>query len=260
MGRQRGWVSAKTAIEDEQLNLQLGPNLSVNCDFDGTISTSDVTDLILSRLAEPAWLEIEAEWLRGEIGSLECMARQVPLIRGGWAAVDEVLQEVTIEPSFSTFVEWCESQEIPVTVVSEGLDRVISSILARHGLGHLRLIANQLVEDRFGRFSLSFPYRPKNAGCRSGVCKCQSLSTVVGTSVVIGDGKSDFCWGERADLLFAKSKLLVHCRESNIPCYGFEDFLEIRTTLESLAIEGMRTDSPRSQTLARPLGPVPTTV
>ena len=41
--------------------------MHVVCDFDGTITTVDTTDQVLSRLAAPAWEELEAEWRTGRI-------------------------------------------------------------------------------------------------------------------------------------------------------------------------------------------------
>ncbi len=49
----------------------------VICDFDGTITLKDSTDLLLDRFADPAWLDIEKEWLLGKIGSRECLERQL---------------------------------------------------------------------------------------------------------------------------------------------------------------------------------------
>src|SRR5271155_2356634 len=104
------------------------------CDFDGTITTGDTVDILLESLADPAWKDIEAQWEEGEIGSRECMARQIPLIRGGWNAVLEVLNTVQVDKTFSTFVSWCRQQKIPVFVVSDGLDKVIEYLLAREGM------------------------------------------------------------------------------------------------------------------------------
>ena len=37
------------------------------CDFDGTITLKDSTDLLLiNRFADPCWLDIENEWLKGK--------------------------------------------------------------------------------------------------------------------------------------------------------------------------------------------------
>ena len=49
-------------------------------DFDGTIALEDTTDVLLDRRADPAWLDVETEWLAGRIGSRECLAQQAALI------------------------------------------------------------------------------------------------------------------------------------------------------------------------------------
>jgi hypothetical protein len=53
---------------------------TILCDFDGTISVEDITDALLVRFAKPGWEDIEQAWKRGEIGSRECMARQIALL------------------------------------------------------------------------------------------------------------------------------------------------------------------------------------
>ena len=84
-----GLLSGFRLKSDVRLNLIWYPKaMRIFCDFDGTISQIDVVDFLLNRLAGPSWNEIEAEWLRGEIGSKECLARQIPLIQGGWKAVE----------------------------------------------------------------------------------------------------------------------------------------------------------------------------
>jgi len=45
--------------------------LSISCDFDGTITCADTVDAILEHFAMPAWLDVEAEWKAGKIGSRE---------------------------------------------------------------------------------------------------------------------------------------------------------------------------------------------
>jgi 2-hydroxy-3-keto-5-methylthiopentenyl-1-phosphate phosphatase len=50
--------------------------------------------------------------------------------------------------------------------------------------------------------------------------------------VVIGDGRSDFCWSSEADLVFAKTKLLTHCKSAGIACVAYEDFTSIKSNLK----------------------------
>jgi 2,3-diketo-5-methylthio-1-phosphopentane phosphatase len=225
------------------------------CDFDGTISTRDVTDRLLEELADPKWKAVEAAWERGEIGSRECMKQQVALIRGGWKAVQRVLNSVELEPSFKPFVKWCKDHQIPLHIVSDGLDKVIEYLFERNGIKISSIVANRLVESSDGTFSLQFPYSIPDKFCTSGVCKCKVLSDAkMGTpflpasassnllsrvgllprsanvaqtesmKIVIGDGRSDFCWANEADLVFAKSQLLEYCKEKRLHYVALEDF------------------------------------
>lgn len=217
----------------------MNPPLEIYSDFDGTITRGDTIDVLLERLADPSWKEVEQRWERGEIGSRECMALQVPLLRGGWQAVTEVLDDVEVDPTFAGFAKWCRQQGIPLRVVSDGIDRVIHYLLARQGIKVDFVWANRLVEAQDGSLSLLFPYAvAEKKICGSGVCKCK----IVGNSrnplkVVIGDGRSDFCWAGEADLLYAKSKLITHCQNNNLPYVAYEDFNAIRSSLEERLAE-----------------------
>jgi 2,3-diketo-5-methylthio-1-phosphopentane phosphatase len=210
--------------------------IEIFCDFDGTISIDDTTDILLEKLAAPGWRQLEAAWEAGEIGSRECMAQQIKLISGGWQAVAKVLDSVELEPSFKPFVQWCRKAGIPLRIVSDGLDKVINYLLMREGIKVDFIFANRLVESPQGHFSLLFPYSASEAKamCSSGVCKCKLLesSRASSTKVVIGDGRSDFCWAPAADVLFAKSKLLKHCLEEQIPHVTFKDFNNIAYYIE----------------------------
>jgi len=62
------------------------------------------------------------------------MSMQVPLIRGGWPAILSVLENVEIDKSFAPFVTWCRMRGIKISIVSDGLDRVISHLLERESI------------------------------------------------------------------------------------------------------------------------------
>jgi 2,3-diketo-5-methylthio-1-phosphopentane phosphatase len=213
--------------------------LHIFCDFDGTITKGDTTDFLLEELADPAWRDVEKEWEAGKIGSKECMQKQVPLIRGGTEAVIAALKSVKVEQSFAPFANWCRQKQIPLTIVSDGIDFVIRHILSREEILVNGIIANHLSENEFGYLSLSSPKQPGyGASCSSGVCKCQVLSAEVSNpvKVVIGDGRSDFCWAPEADILFAKSKLYSYCQTNNIACRSFANFSDIRMALEEILV------------------------
>jgi 2,3-diketo-5-methylthio-1-phosphopentane phosphatase len=210
--------------------------MRVFCDFDGTIAKVDTTDLVLSRLADPAWEALEDRWTRGEITAADCMRGQVALIGGDDAALDKVLDGVELADGFTEFVAWCEANAVPLTVVSDGVDRFIARILGRYGLDHLPVVANSLVGEAGGR-GLEQPWARAGCAAGSGVCKCQVATGDEGANdpddlmVFIGDGRSDFCVSNRADLLFARDKLAAYARSRAMPHHEFSDFHTITTTL-----------------------------
>lgn len=228
----------------------MGGEIRVLCDFDGTIARVDTVDLLLERLADPSWKVLEEQWVRGEIGSRECMTEQIALLRGGWKAIERVLAEVEIAPTFAPFAAWCRAHGVPLFVASDGLDRVIASLLARDGIQVDGVCASQLVECPDERLSLRFPQMALPTSCGAEVCKCCFFPpTAPGEQrVLIGDGRSDFCAAGQADLVFAFSNLALHCRQNDIPFVPFTDFQGVRELLtRMLAERGVR------RPLARPL-------
>ncbi|MGD9680839.1 MAG: MtnX-like HAD-IB family phosphatase [Candidatus Obscuribacterales bacterium] len=209
-------------------------SIEIFCDFDGTITVGDTVDLLLESLATDQWRAFERLWERGEIGSRECMAAQIPLIQGGWEAIERVLAGVEVDRTFATFVSWARGRTVPLSIVSDGLDRVIRYLLSKNSINVDRIWSNHLVEDG-DTLSLEFPPRGSRFVCASGHCKCQILDAArKNLTVIIGDGRSDFCWAANADVVFAKDKLLTYCQSEGIACLPYESFLDVRLKLEEL--------------------------
>src|SRR5271170_8055668 len=91
------------------------PQIRMFVDFDGTIALEDTTDVILERFAEPEWRVVETEWLAGRIGSRECLARQVDLIRAFPHEIDDLVEGIPLDPHFFAFSAMCQDNAIPVT-------------------------------------------------------------------------------------------------------------------------------------------------
>jgi 2,3-diketo-5-methylthio-1-phosphopentane phosphatase len=195
-------------------------------DFDGTIAPVDTTDLLLERFADPAWLDIEEEWKAGRIGSRECMVRQIDLVRATPAEMDAFIASVEIDPGFRGFVDTFRRPGHSLFVVSDGLDRTIRSVLGRDGID-IPYFANHLQWRGGDRWRLAFPHAKSACTALAGNCKCTFADGWPRElNIVVGDGRSDFCLAERADLVLAKGALLGHCRESDLLHYGFESFDE----------------------------------
>ena len=211
----------------------------IYCDFDGTVTTTDVTDVLLEKLADPLWKVIEERWVNGEIDDCQCMGEQVALIRGKWADITCVLDSIKIDAHFKAFVDQCKKAAIPIYIGSNGIDKVISYILKRERIELDDAWAYHLIESDQG-WALQFPMSGERGVCRaphSISCKCVLLEDTDLTGalkpyrIVIGDSQSDFCWANKADLVFAKNKLVKYCTDHKINNLPFADFSQISTEL-----------------------------
>jgi 2,3-diketo-5-methylthio-1-phosphopentane phosphatase len=211
-------------------------------DFDGTIASLDTTDFLLERFAAPSWRDIEEDWKAGRIGSRECMVRQIDLVRASQAEMDEFVAGIEIDPAFPSFASLCGRLGHSIAVVSDGLDRTVEAVLRRHDLD-LPYYANHLEWRGEDRWRLTFPHARSDCQALSGNCKCNfTAGTPRELSVVVGDGRSDFCVAGRADLVLAKGALLDHCIETDLPHFAFADFAEATEILAGWLEERTATD------------------
>jgi len=211
---------------------------NVICDFDGTISIQDTTDLLLHYFADHSWHDIETEWEQGVIGTAECMRRQIALLRCSKQDLDTLIATITIDPAFPAFFRLCQEYHLPIAIVSDGLDYVIRSILRRCGLDHISVAANRLVFQGEGRYGLGTPYFASTCVSGSGVCKCQVAKAMAGNGrgiLYVGDGRSDYCVSlEAANLVLAKASLTSYCQVKNIQHQAIAGFSDAIVILQNL--------------------------
>ena len=211
------------------------PSCNILCDFDGTIAVEDVIDSLLDRFGRPGWEVLERDWRAGLIGSAVCMAGQVALLDMSRDELEDHLGGLRIDHGFAAFVRATIDLAIPMEIVSDGLDHAIHAILAGHGIDGLPASANHLRQSGPRRWELTSPFSV--AGCRSGTCKCARVEAARqrgGKTLLIGDGASDFCAADRVDFVFAKNRLIEHCRAAGIPYAPIASFDEALALLPDL--------------------------
>jgi 2-hydroxy-3-keto-5-methylthiopentenyl-1-phosphate phosphatase len=199
-------------------------------DFDGTIAPNDPTDRLLEQFALPAWRDIETAWQAGRISSRECMARHAGLLRATPEELDTAIRGMRIDPSFHAFVAFCRRRRVDLTIVSDGFDRVVRTLLECEGLA-IPFFANRLEWQGGDRWSLAFPHGEADCRSQGGNCKCSHGADQPGACVVIGDGRSDFCMAERADYVIAKGALAQFCRERGLQHASFTTFDDVTARL-----------------------------
>lgn len=205
-------------------------------DFDGTISTTDVVDLVLEKFADAEWKRVEKEWAEGRIGSRECLSRQIALVRATNEDLKKLFCEVGIDSHFEGFLREAAARSLPLAIVSDGFDVAIQEILKRNItpvlMDKLPIFCNRL-EWAGGR---PLAYFTGNGACTHGCANCKPAVMAQFRSpgdflVFIGDGLSDRFAAEAADLTFAKGKLLDFCRERGLRHIEYRNFKDIQQWL-----------------------------
>lgn len=206
----------------------------VLCDFDGTISVKDVTDTLLSHFGQDGCDELEELWVKGKIGSQECMSKQIALMDANLDELNHALSQIEIDPTFKSFIDYTEKNHIPVHIVSDGLDYAIQFILKRYGMEHLPIFANKLMHDNNRSWRLEFPYANKDCIKQSGNCKCNHVKKqqYFNQILYVGDGSSDYCVSHNVDFVFAKDKLIHYCQKNKIEHSAINNFTDVTKALK----------------------------
>lgn len=199
-------------------------------DFDNTITVFDVIDDMLIRFSkDDNWLELERKWKRGLIGSRECLEGQVRGIRVSRGGLDRYLRTIELDPYFKRLLGFLRSKKIKAVILTDNFDYIVKRILRHKNIRPLEVYSNSL-KVAGGHLIPSFPLTNKNHGKRCGHCKKATLLKNLdkdAVNVYVGDGLSDVCPSEVADVVFAKGNLKKYLKKKGIAFRPFKDFRDI---------------------------------
>jgi 2,3-diketo-5-methylthio-1-phosphopentane phosphatase len=211
-------------------------DIVVFCDFDGTITLKDLGDEVFQHFGtiEPYHTDLmQGKYTVAEYWQKVCTTLPSDCTR---EAIREFALQQETDAYIQRFVEYCQTQDIPFIVVSDGFDAYIQPILEREGLGDSTVYANML-QAQEEALTPRFPWADEACSCFCASCKRNSLlrNTRDETLVVyIGDGHSDTCAAEHADVIFAKKHLAAYCNKHRLPHYPFSSFFDVLTIFRSL--------------------------
>ncbi len=225
-------------------------DVRVLVDFDGTIVPGDVTDHVMASFADARWLELEEAFQSGRMNSRDCMAAQVALLRATPADIARAVSERVIDADFPAFVQLCQARGIGVTIVSDGFDITIEHMLARYDLA-LPFVANHLEYLGDRQWRLDFPHRSASCRMTAANCKCLQVPPRPQRTIMIGDGRSDFCVATRADFVLSKGRLTDHCRAQNLAHAPITDFGDVVADFDRW-IAAARQGQPNTDRLPNP--------
>jgi 2,3-diketo-5-methylthio-1-phosphopentane phosphatase len=204
--------------------------IAIFCDFDGTVAQDDVGDLLFSTFSKDAESRrIVERWERGEISSRECLEREAELIEVEREDLNKFVIKRRLDPFFKDFHDFAKKRDMEVLIMSDGLDYYIETLLLRNGLGEIEFFANHLIVDG-KRFKVEFPHYDLMDCTDCGCCKTHHIHRYRDEGyfiIYVGDGLSDRCPVEAADMVFAKNDLLDFCLQNGIDHIKFRNFRDV---------------------------------
>lgn len=235
-----GIPSADKSARDALAALKEPPRKPVVlCDFDGTISQQDVSDTIFTLWLGDVWAQIDASYHEGRTSMAEAYKLCWLLVGATESEIVGFVDAVEIDPFFGSFVEASRGADVPIYLVSDGFDYYIERIMGRYGLSDLEHYSNKLwFED--GKICLDFGNQHEDCiDCAN--CKKKILDDKRNEAdfiIYIGNGNSDRCAAEHADLVFAKDSLAAHCEAKGVPYVAYRHFDEIIDYLKEIGLFG----------------------
>ena len=206
-------------------------DLCIVSDFDGTITERDGLYAFIQKYAKGDWEKIEQDWADGKISSKECLIEEFKLVPDlSEELIENFVQTIGIDEHFIEFYNYIKQKNIDFYIVSDGIDYFIDRILSKYGLQNLNIVSNH-GEFVNGEFILSFPNDNVNCKNNAGTCKCKIINDLrkeYSKICYIGDGVSDYCVADKADILFAKSRLANYAEENGIKYILYNNFLDIQ--------------------------------
>jgi 2,3-diketo-5-methylthio-1-phosphopentane phosphatase len=224
--------------------LQAARKRTLVLDFDGTITEQDLLDEIAQTFGDiDVYREVDEGLDEQRLSLHEVLEREFEPVR---APLDEVvgwvLENVRVRPGFRELTALARERGWRLVIVSSGFHELIEPVLAREGLVDVELLANRVDPDPSG-WRVRFRDEGSCGTCGE-PCKRATVDRLSdgGEVVYVGDGYSDRCAAEQADLVFARRGLADYLRERGVPFVPFEDFLEIARRLDG---EGPRLSAGR---------------
>ncbi|EPE07009.1 diketo-5-methylthio-1-phosphopentane phosphatase [Ophiostoma piceae UAMH 11346] len=232
-------------------------------DFDGTITLQDTNDWMTDHIGFGAEKRKggNGSVLTGERSFCDSFQEMMDSINNTpyEECIELLKKNIALDPKFVSFFDWCDSNNVPIVILSGGMEPVIHGLLS-HWLGEdnvrrrLQIVSNNVVarepgvKDMWkdaGGWRLTYHDESSFGHDKSiEIRKYSKLTEAEGRPVIFyaGDGVSDLSAAHEADLMFAKAgkDLVAFCDRENVPYTEFNDFGDIAKIVEDI-VEGRTT-------------------
>lgn len=222
------------------------PKMIFFTDFDGTVTKTDSNDYMTDNLGygRENRLKGNEDILDGTRTFRDAFQEMLDSVNTPFPECIEILKrEIELDPHFKEFYAWARENNVPVVVLSGGMEQVIRAMLDNF-LGAEEASAIQIVSnyhgpktegvDLDGPAGWKIMFRHPESGF--GHDKSRAIKPYAALSdaerpvmLYAGDGVSDLSAARETDLLFAKEgrDLVSWCVRENVPFTTFQTWREI---------------------------------
>ena len=211
----------------------------VQCDFDGTITTEDVSFLLMDTFTDGNWREMLKEYQQDRISVGAFNTRAFAMIKEDKQTLLDFISSsgrVKIRPGFPELLGYCSRKGLEFVIVSNGQDFYIDAILKNMGIRDIEFFA---ATSSFTPDGLAVDYIGP-AGKVVMDCFKETYTELFlnkGYRVIyVGNGASDFPPAKLSHHVFATDDLLRRCEESDLDCLPFNDLNDVVRGLEQLQL------------------------
>ncbi|KAK4110806.1 hypothetical protein N656DRAFT_180412 [Canariomyces notabilis] len=231
--------------------LKTKPKFIFFTDFDGTITQQDSNDFMTDNLGFGQALRKKGneDVLFGRRTFRDSFRDMLDSINTPFdQCIEILLKNITLDPGFKEFFEWARENNMPIVVLSGGMEPIIRALLA-HMLGKeaadtLQIVSND-VAPREGKSineegGWQIVYHDDSGFGHDKSLEIRPYARLPAeqrpTLFYAGDGVSDLSAAKETDLLFAKAgrDLVTYCEKERVPFKTFQNFSDILATVKEI--------------------------
>ncbi|KAH7887196.1 HAD-like domain-containing protein [Phlebopus sp. FC_14] len=248
--------TALIARREQILNklIEKKPKFLALSDWDGTITDRDSNDCLTDELAN--MYQERREWNRQTVSGEKTFKETFDLMLKGVAkgysfseCKDFLVKHIKLDSGFLDFYKYCKSQDIPLVIVSSGMDTLIRGVLTaldtENVTSELEIISNG-VEEHDGTWNIKWidPEGKYGHDKSRAILPFRELGDERPTLIFFGDGVSDMSAAQHADVLFVKIKsdgehdLQDYCQNEGISHILFDNFSAAQKVVASMVEQG----------------------
>lgn len=230
--------------------MQTNPQFIFFTDFDGTITQSDSNDFLTDNLGYGQELRKQGnqDVLMDKMSFRDSFQSMMDSVKTPYdQCIKTLLENIKLDPHFKEFHDWCRQNNVPVVVLSSGMEPIIRALLV-HLVGKeaddIQIVANNVAPregksiNEQGGWQIMF-HDDSHFGHDKSIEIRQYAKlpdSIRPTMFYAGDGVSDLSAAKETDLLFAKKghDLVTYCVRENVPFTEFESWFSILATVKDI--------------------------